>query len=82
MLTAMPGSSGRGIEITGHQTISREVSRAWNFRQWQSHHRVQMLIPIHQLNRSSIRRVRVVTRWQEADQWQACMTQERMSSGT
>ena len=30
---------------------------------------------------SSIRRVLVVPRWQEAVEWQACMTQGRMSSG-
>ena len=52
------------------------------FRQWRNHHRVQMFIPIHQLKRSIIRRVRVVPRWQEAIEWHACMTQGRMSNGT
>ena len=45
-LTAMTGPSGRNIEMTGYRTASREVSRAWHFRQWQSHQ--QMLIQIHQ----------------------------------
>ena len=39
-------------------------------------------MPIHQQNRSSMRTVRVVLRWQEAVEWQACMIQGRMSRGT
>ena len=40
----------------------RDVFRAWHFNQLRNHHRVQMLTPIHQYTRLSIRRVRVVPR--------------------
>ena len=39
---------GRGIDMTGQRTVSREAFRAWHFRQWRIHHRVQVIIPIHQ----------------------------------
>ena len=68
--------------MMSQRTVSGEVFRAWHFKQWQNHRRVQMLIPTHQQKRSSIRRVRVVPMWQEAVEWQACMTQGRMGSGT
>ena len=52
------------------------------FKQLCNHHRVQMFVPVHHWKLSSIRRVRAVPRWQEAEEWQACMTQGRMSNGT
>ena len=82
MLTAMPGPSGKGNVMVGHRTVCRDVFHAWYCKQLCNHHRGQMLIPIHQQKRSSTRRVRAVPRWQETVEWQACMTQGRMSSGT
>ena len=78
----MPGPEGRGIEMTGQRSVSRGVFRAWHFKQWRNHQRVYMLIPIHQWKRSSMRSVRAVPRLQEAAEWQACMIQGHMSSGT
>ena len=67
--------------MIGQRTVSRGVFRAWHFKQWRSHHRVQTFMPIHQYNRFSMRKVRVVPRWQETVEWQACMIQGRMSRG-
>ena len=67
--------------MMGQRTVSREVFCASHFRQWRSHHRVQVFIPIHEQKHSSIRRVRAVPMWQKAVEWQACMTQGRKSSG-
>ena len=52
-------------EMTGQRTVSRGFFRAWRFKQCRSHYRVQTIIPSHQQNRSSMRKVRVVPRWQE-----------------
>ena len=41
----MPGSSGKGIVMVGHRIACRDAFRAWYFKQWRNHHRVQMLIP-------------------------------------
>ena len=49
----------------GQRTVSRGVFRAWHFKQWRSYHRVHTFMPTHQKNRSSMRNVRVVPRWQE-----------------
>ena len=65
MLTAIPGPSGKGNVMMGHRAVCRDVFHAWHFKQLRNHHRVQILIPIHQEKRSSIRRVRAVPRWQE-----------------
>ena len=32
-LMAMPGPAGRGIEMKGQRTPSREVVRVWHFKQ-------------------------------------------------
>ena len=74
MLTTMPGVSGQGNMMAGHRTVCCDVFRVWYFKQLSNHHRVQMLIPIHQWKRSSVSRVRAVPWWQEVVDWQACMS--------
>ena len=70
-LTSVPGPSGRGIEMMiGKRTVSREFFLCLTL-EWRNHHRVQMLMPIHQQKHLSIRRVRVVQRWQEDVEWHA-----------
>ena len=48
MMTAMPGPSGKGNVTVGHRAVCHDVFRALHFKQFRSHHRMQMLIPIHQ----------------------------------
>ena len=62
MLTAMRDPSGKGNVMGGHRTVCRDVLRAWHFKQLRNHHRVQLLIPIHQQKRSSTSRIRAVPR--------------------
>ena len=70
------------METIGQRTVSRGFFHAWLFKQWRTHHRVHAFMPIHQQNRPSMRNVRVVPRWQEAIEWQACMIQGHMGRGT
>ena len=48
MLAAMPGRSGKSNVMVDHRTACRDVFRAWHFKHWRNHLRMQMLIPIHQ----------------------------------
>ena len=42
-MTAMLGPSGKGIVKVGHPAVCRDVFRAWHFKHFRGHHRVQML---------------------------------------
>ena len=81
-MTVLPGPSGKGNVMVATRPSAVTFSVPGTPKRCVTIHRAQMHTPIYQYTRSSIRKVRVVSRWQEAVEWKACMTQGYTNSGS